>query len=754
MNARRLILAAVVSLFSFTVSTLLAAPAALAEELCPNAAARQGPSGALPDCRAYEQVTPVDKGDSPDLFPNLGETVLGFIVNDRGYVAEDGNHFLLQGEASFEGGDAYMSSYVLSRGADGWTTTSLSPGPGVHNVEAKVFNPADLSTVGFEDLERNHVPGGPEERVMVDFAGSTGGPYSPVDTLSYAEYAEGLNQLADIGAVTSLVGASADASHVLLRSYSRSLAPGDEGQDNGTAVLYESFGGHLKLVNVETDGSLISQCGAVLGQGATYAGGSHNAVSSDGSKVFFTAPEPFAEGAPGCWDSGREPANAPQLYMRLNGSSTAEVSAPNAGVSDANGPHAAFYVGASADGSRVFFLSRSELTKDAVEAKTEAPELYEYNTEAPAGARLVRVSSGESGIAAGDVAWVGGISSDGSAVYFAAYGALAQGASSSIGSDINLYRYDTETKRTAYITAVNAGDYPGHAGEYTRNWYDTELSPFTSRGNYEPALFAFANWYVTGNGQYLLFRSALPLTGYSGSNGYGELFRYSAAENSIVCVSCAGGPPVASATFTESALDTPDAGTSRPISEDGSYVFFESRNALVSGTTDKNLHVYEWHDGKISLISSPDDPGNAFFLGSSADGGNVFFGTHAQLVPRDTDVNGDVYDARIGGGFVGVTPPQCTGTGCQGVPGAPPIFATPASVTFAGVGNFEPSAAAKTVTPKKRPAAQIGAKGLAKALKACRSRPKSKRKSCEAAARKRSRAGSKGNAEKSNRRGK
>ena len=42
---------------------------------------------------------------------------------------------------------------------------------------------------------------------------------------------------------------------------------------------------------------------------------------------------------------------------------------------------------------------------------------------------------------------------------------------------------------------------------------------------------------------------------------------------------------------------------------------------------------------------------NDYFLDSSPDGKNVFFGTHSKLVPADQDEEGDLYDARIDGGF-------------------------------------------------------------------------------------------------------
>jgi hypothetical protein len=743
MNARRLTLAAVVSLSTFTAGALLVAPAALAEELCPNAAARQGPSSALPDCRAYEQVTPVDKGDSEDLFPSEGLKKLGNATPDAGYAAEDGEHVLLNTAASFAGGDAFTSSYVFSRGAEGWTTTALSPGPGVHEVEAAVFDPADLSAVGFDDLQLNHLPGQPEERVEADVAGAPGGPYSTLDSVPSHE-----------AGADMIAGASANLDHVVVESVNHALAPGDSGQDEDSRALYEWSGGQPRLVNVDNEGSLLSLCGAILGLGGIYdnsSGDTQDAVSSDGSKVFFTAPDPDGEG-PGCWTKASEShpqENPPQLYMRLNGSSTIEISAPDPGVHDPDGPQPVIYAGASKDGSKVFFLSGEELTADDT---THALELYEYDTEAPAGERLVRVSSGESGSAEGDVDFVGAISSDGSTVYFSAYGKLAQGASALNGNgrEVNLYRYSTATRKTTYITKLNYSDYPLNNAAFAR-WYPLPLG-----ANHPPevALLGPANWYTTADGQYLVFGSYLPLTGYNNMHSpsvteclnlyndqeptegrCAELYRYDAATNSITCVSCgpAGVQPTENAEFIRDTLFAPATGPQRPISEDGSYVFFETTTALVPNTTSGTLHVYEWHNGKISLISSAGDPANAYFLGSSANGSNVFFGTHAQLVPQDTDVGGDLYDARIDGGFVKPTPAQCTGTGCQGVPAAPPIFATPASVTFEGVGNFPPGVPAKA---KPRARSSTSAQKLAKALRVCdRDRAKRKRARCEASAR-------------------
>ena len=108
--------------------------------------------------------------------------------------------------------------------------------------------------------------------------------------------------------------------------------------------------------------------------------------------------------------------------------------------------------------------------------------------------------------------------------------------------------------------------------------------------------------------------------------------------------------------------------TPRPISEEadnspeggennGSHVFFDTAESLVPQDTNGKVDVYEWEEdgagsckearGCLSLITSGQDSLNSFFLDSSENGSNVFFGTHAQLVPQDTDAEGDLYDARI-----------------------------------------------------------------------------------------------------------
>ena len=634
----------------------------------------------LPDGRAYELVTPANKGDAEDMFghPQVGAPAGSSAEEnlDRGYASEDGDHFLLSTRAEFGPFPASgEGAYVFSRSEHGWMFKSVvSSSLGIQSTGDLVFDPTDLSMVGVVDLVG---AGNGNEHSVFDLVGPPGGPYATVASSGSGSETGTVNE----------VGASTDLGLVVVESEDHKLPECENPQealaetlDPGVDGLYEWAATHqcLSLVDVESEseGGLVSKCGAVLGRGQSgaFPGDMHGAVSGDGSKIFFTAPAPFNENdspfqGSGCWKGGT--ADSPQLYMRLNGDTTVEVSAPEPGVEPAT-TYPAIYVGASEDGSRVFFITRTDLTREASSLGLHDPELYEYNTNTD---ELGRVSRGTSGETQGEVADVPAISADGSTVYFNAAGNLAPH-----GENGGLYRYDTTTGATTYIApeqgypVISGGNRPRTA------WYGNEVN-----AREVPSLELEAPYYTTRDGQFLLFGP----------------YRYDAADDSTVCVMCNpnGSGPISGAAFTRSALehDNPEGGPAMGMSENGEYVFFDTAESLVPQDTNGTLDVYEWHGGRISLISSGENPKASFFLDSSSyvnakgetvEGGNVFFGTHAKLVPEDTDSSGDLYDGRIGGGFgtsSGAGP--CEGDACDNPPPAP-LAPTPATLTQAGSGNF------------------------------------------------------------------
>jgi hypothetical protein len=565
---------------------------------------------------------------------------------------------------------------------------------------------------------------------------------------------------------TMPVGASHDLGRVVLESLSHALAPGDKNQVPHSTALYEWSGGpecgleesSCTLVNVGSEDALLNRCGAVLGQGKI-SGTKRNAVSADGSRILFTAPDPYAlNDGPGCWnggpyDGGAEvpaaPVNAPQLYLR-SAETTLDLSKPESGVSEeGHAPIAypAMYVGASEDDSRVFFLTQTKLTKDTPSQRDV--ELYECEIVQQAGeptCKLTRVSAGESGEAVAGVQTVPAVSADGSAVYFTALGSLTANAPAVASDQVNLYRYDTHTGQTVFIATIDGRDYSQGATS-TQQW-----------GLGEIALSETQNWYTTPDGRFLLFATARELTGYStaeaspddcpfsGSAGNSELpghctevYRYDSSNGSIVCVSCdpSGAAPVSNAQFaSHSAPSVPAGATVRAMSDDGAYVFFDTADPLVPLDSNGTLDVYEWHEGRVALISSGVDSAPSFFLGASANGTNVFFGTHARLVPQDTDTNGDLSDARIAGGFgagiQGVGP--CEGDACQRPP-ATPIDATPASASFSGAGNLTAETPPLKHAVKKKAEPTRAKRLLARALRVCAKKHGPGRKKCEARAR-------------------
>ena len=91
------------------------------------------------------------------------------------------------------------------------------------------------------------------------------------------------------------------------------------------------------------------------------------------------------------------------------------------------------------------------------------------------------------------------------------------------------------------------------------------------------------------------------------------------------------------------------------------------------------------------MISSGKSEFPSFFGDASEDGSSVFFFTRQQLVGQDKDELQDVYDARVGGGLAAqnqIPPPACeSGEACHGPAQTPPAEGSPATPNFSGPGN-------------------------------------------------------------------
>ena len=455
--------------------------------------------------RGYELVTPAQKEGGGDMFAEA-ETNGKFLNKlDDGTPSASGEAFLLETNSPFGAFPfAVEGAYVFRRepAKGGWSYKSLAAEKlGVQSFESVVFDPFDFSRVAVNDGLGAKV--GAEGESLTNLLGSPGASRplcapgtsleGALDGDCYIELHEDsvpFHLDADEASDTKVVGAAETLEHVVLESRSELVAEGKEAQACPGAgavthgeVLCEWAGGQLRLVNVKpgSEGAVpVSACGAGIGDSwgsrasseayGGKAGSAYRAVSADGSRVFFTAPDPNTprkEGAEGCWNGAAEeaengPVNAPQLYVRVGGAATLKVSEPEKTVKEGPGkPHAypVYYAGASEDGSRVFFLTKTWVTQD--HPAGHDLELYECQiteSEGELGCTLTRVSAGEEsqpGYKAGaSIQRVPAVAADGDAVYFEATGKLTADAPVTGG----LYYYNTQQTPRATFPWVGSGN--------------------------------------------------------------------------------------------------------------------------------------------------------------------------------------------------------------------------------------------------------------------------------------------------------
>jgi hypothetical protein len=786
-------------------------------ESCSNEAFRTGASANLPDCRAYEMVTPADKA--------------GAVVSPQpGSVAADGSSLDATATGAFAGlsNDELPSQgaalYGFTRTSAGWATTPL-----------QIFR-GDLQSLGLTDSVWAPANLGSEvDRLSLRQAGGSVSEVGPVWRPALGPFA---------GAKPYLVeGAASEAVHGVVFAIRNQglLWPPDTsvvggGSGGGEHSLYEYVGtenDEPALVGVQGPAgshTLIGQCGAKLGASERVPSGSiYNAVSESGQSVFFTVEadrRSLSTVSTSTWTSTSECAHggvtgtAPpttELYARLGASQTVWVSEPQCTRSApacenvSTEPYTTeaasegadvIFEGASADGSKVFFTTTQQLVNGDTDSTRDLYECELVETEGEKTCNLTDISAGGVGDATpgagADVEGVSRISEDGSHVYFVANGVLTtspspgaqgygargepvnSGAVAQAGGE-NLYAYDTETKQTAFIADLCSG--PGASGSLSDAQCPSSLNSTRWRsGSSRNDQVVWSHGaeggderpvQATPDGRFLVFTSYGDLTADDTSTAR-QVFEYDTQEERLVRISIgqdgfnndgntsAGNESGHAADTGNASIVTPHyiegemtrgGALARTMSDDGSYVFFQSPVGLTSQALDDVAidsegdmaqNVYEYHDGHVSLISDGNDTsalssvtGNAqmssvSLVGASASGGNVFFTTVDPLDPsEDTDTQVDIYDARIGGGFpAAAAPSECQGETCQGVQGEAPSLAAPSSATFSGAGNLTGPTSGPVRKTKAKPLTR--AQKLAKARNACRKKKNRKKRAvCE-----------------------
>lgn len=388
--------------------------------------------------------------------------------------------------------------------------------------------------------------------------------------------------------------------------------------------LYVSHNGQLEFLGYDQDGAVLP-CGAELAKDSHGTGFEQNGISADGLTVAFESPDRDTS------------CTAPvDVYVRRDGVSH-NISRPRNGHPDLG----ASYRGSSRDGSIAYFTTASQLVSEDTDAHVD---LYRYDISDDS---VMRVTGG------GDVTAVA-VSPNGDFVYF-------------ITPDV----------LDGHGQSGEANLFAAHDGliDYIATGADGTISLGGEVGG-----FGFSP--ITPDGRHIVFPSSSALTGQP-TGGQNQLFRYSADDGSLVCVSCSpdGSPPAAAATFASSSLLT--NADHRMQSDDGRTVVFQTTSSLLPHDVNAGVRdVYMWRDGELSLISSGRSPAPSTLVSTDAAGSNVFFISTARLLPSVDQDNRKLYDARLGGGSPTPAAASCAEAICRRTTPnfSPPI---PPSETFA-----------------------------------------------------------------------
>jgi len=595
----------------------------------------------------YELVSPAEKGS--------GE--IQGAVGGSGTVQStpDGSAAAFPSLEALGGTEAapLRSFYRSSRTDHGWLTTGFQPpqqpyGEGIlQKTTMAVSRDLSRALVVSEDALAPGAVQGQGNLYLRDAAG-----YEFIATSSNPRFfAEAVKAN---GSIPLFTGGTPDLSTLLFQSRTALTPEATE----GVVSLYRWKGGTLRVIKAPGEPEAIIQPIAEHGNG--------HPVSEDGSRIFFAG-------------GGETSASDGRRYLNVDEHGTVRALSVSRRAGETGTLRGAEFVGASSDGSVVWFLCGFPLTEEAnVPAGAggqgfKSPDLYRYDLDT--GELKDETAVPPIPDANGEVLNAFGVSDDGETVYFTARADLAPG---STPGAVNLYR--RSQGQTRLIVTLEESDRTlGH-----------------TRGNGTAVLAA------SPDGRYLAF-AAYSKLGYE-NRGFAQIQLYDAVSGTLECASCdpTGAPATGEAELAPAAYW--DLGNYYPRSVDNAgTVFFNTPNRLVVGDVNGVSDAYEFSAGRAALISTGKDPTPSYFADASADGSSVFFKTRQRLVGRDTDNKLDLYVAREGGGFVEPPEPSlpCEGEACQGAMAASDAVSSPGSSTFSGPPNQKPKKKTQSKHKKK-----------------------------------------------------
>jgi hypothetical protein len=665
---------------------------------CPNSHVRQQTFGEyLPDCRAYELVSP-EYADGAVLFPDISGPNSPSSLADE-HFAFAAAFTVIPGTGEPINGE-YVDRYVATRTPRGWVTKYVGlPGS---QTSAGATLATDLSMSKFLSLDEGegHLSAG------------GGAPHPHPHEASSAPYIYGANgqfierwptNLADVpgGESFRIKGRQAvearlpspDFSHYFFSSSLVDFAP-PAGLIGAPGSVYDDdiAAGAVSVASIAPGGGNIPP-----GVGGPEETIQLPAVSTDGSHILMST-----EAAGG----------SVQLYMRVDGAVTYEVSQG----------HGVGFIGMTADGSKVYFTSEERLLPTDTDNSTD---IYMWSAEKAARKEqpLTLVSVGAEGAGNSDacsVSWAQRCAAVPISTAEADFQGTHDSAIASENGDLYFYSPEQLDGDRGVFDGQNLYDYREGSPHFvatlepTGTYCDSVVTEICSSG-------PLPRIDVAPDGSHAAFLTTTQLTAYDNTaadgvcsvNEFGgpatgprceEMYLYTPASGTLVCASCdpSGAPPVGDVHASDNGLF---------MTNDG-RAFFYTPDPLVPADTNELNDVYEYVDGRPHLITtglgsrdvttrcesgectSGFPPRSAGLSGVSGDGVNVYFSSYEPLVPQDH--NGHflrLYDARTNGGFT-FTPPaapctaadECHGPGSS--PPTPPHLASngPSSAT----GNASP----------------------------------------------------------------